>query len=97
MEKDKSIIDLISKVKLYSNIDSLSIIDYWDGDLCAIGFTQGNKLVYISTFGFLNEIIPKYYYEFEILTEKIEIFSVVKTADGVTLNELLEDMRSFFS
>lgn len=97
MKKDKSIIDLISKVKLYSNIDSLSIIDYWEGDLFAIGFTKSNKLVYISTFDNLSETIQKYYYEFEILTEKIENFSVVKTGDGVTFPELITEMKSFLS
>jgi hypothetical protein len=97
MKKDKSIIDLISKVKLYSNIDSLNIIDYWEGDLFAIGFTKGNKLVYISTFDNFSETIQKYYYEFEILTNQIDVYSVVKTGDGVTFPELITEMKSFLS
>lgn len=97
MKKDKTIIDLVNNIKLYSNIEDLDPIDYWDADLCAIGLVKEKKLVYISTFGFLNEIIPKYYYEFELLTDIIDDFTVVRTADGVTFNELIADMSSFFN
>ena len=98
MKKDKTIIDLVRNIKLYSNIEGLNPIDYWDADLCAIGLVKGKKLVYISTYDYyLSEKIPKYYYEFELLTDVIDDFTVVKTADGVTFNELIAEMRSFFN
>jgi hypothetical protein len=53
MEKDKTIIELIERLKFKVNFALLEIVDNWEVDLCAIGLKKGNKLVYISTFNYV--------------------------------------------
>lgn len=69
VEKDQSILYVLEKL-----IEELSngfvVVDYWEGDLCAIGISASystNTLVYISTF---NQLPNKYYYECEIIEGK---------------------------
>ena len=48
MTKDQSILDLISGIQS----QSIQIIDYWEGDLCAVGFWNGvdkERIAYVST------------------------------------------------
>lgn len=52
--KDESITRLIEWIISVFGSHSMEIIDYWEGDLCAIGIRRkgmDSKLLYISTFG----------------------------------------------
>ncbi|VAW74783.1 hypothetical protein MNBD_GAMMA12-3403 [hydrothermal vent metagenome] len=54
MNKDESITRLIEWITSIFGSDLIEIIDYWEGDLCAIGIRRkgiDGKLLYISTFG----------------------------------------------
>lgn len=65
INKEDSIITLLEKVIRDIGIDNISIVDYWEADLCAIGISKKEdkeQLVYISTF---NQPEGEYYYELE--------------------------------
>ena len=64
MEKDKSILDFINKLRLITNFTLVEIVDYWDADLCAVGIQKGHRLVYINTFNYIDSQIIKYDYDF---------------------------------
>ena len=69
MEKDKTIIKLLQRLKLTIDFTSLEIVDYWEIDLCAIGIRKGNKLVYISTFNYVEDDEVRYDFDLEIIDE----------------------------
>ena len=97
MEKDKTIIDLINRVKLIVNFTLLEIVDYWEADLCAIGIRKGNKLVYISTYNFVDEKTKKYDYDLELIDDvKEDKIRVVKEGRGVSEDELIAKLKEFF-
>ena len=96
MKKDKTIIDFIRRLKLNTNFVSLEIVDYWEADLCAIGIKKGDKLVYVSTYNYLDEEIKKYDYDLELKAgwneNKIE---VVKSERGVYEEVLVARIKEF--
>jgi hypothetical protein len=51
--KDRSILALVEHLQIVFGKHAFKIKDHWDGDLCAIGFTNLSEtaLVYVSTFG----------------------------------------------
>jgi hypothetical protein len=67
VEKDSSILKLIERLKLVINFTQLEVIDYWDADLCAIGLKKGNRLVYISTFNYIEKNESGYDFDLEII------------------------------
>lgn len=40
MEKDKTIVNFLNKLKLLNNSFLLEIVDYWNADNCAIGLKK---------------------------------------------------------
>lgn len=98
MEKDKSILLIIEKIKSVVDFHLIQIVDYWDADLCAIGLKKGNKLVYISTFNAIDEAVAKYDYDLEIVDENlIDKIDVVREGRGVSERELIDELRLFLS
>lgn len=95
MEKDKTILNLIERLKLIIDFSLIQIVDYWEADFCAIGLKKGNKLVYISTYNNIEKEL-KYDYDLEILENidenKIELFKEVRSVYEV---ELIRDIRTF--
>ena len=72
LTKDKTIHDLLAKLRSRFGEDSFEIEDYWEADLCAIGIvnpTNRRSLAYISTYG-LPE--AQYYLELELLADSDE-------------------------
>lgn len=64
MKKDKTILNLIKRLKLINSFTSIEVIDYWESDLCGIEIKKGNQLVLCS----LNKGRP---YELERAIKKI--------------------------
>jgi hypothetical protein len=66
MEKDESIVGFISRIKSNEQLSGIEIVDYWDSDLCSFGLKKNDRLVYISTFNYVNKSFVKYDFDFEM-------------------------------
>jgi hypothetical protein len=96
IEKDKSIMDFIERLKLTVDFSLLEIVDYWDADLCAIGIKRNNKLIYISTYNFTDNKIIRYDYDLELIDAKVPTnYKVIKEGIGVSEPILIDEIRSF--
>ncbi len=83
----------------YIEENETKIVDYWEGDLCAIGLKKDNKVVYISTwdFRFYKPDKMKYYVDFETINiNTLETLEVVKNLDKINEEILLNEVVSFF-
>jgi hypothetical protein len=97
MEKDKTILDLLKRLRSVINFDLLQIVDYWEADLCAIGIKRGKKLIYISTYNYLNKPL-RVDYDLEILDNLDESnFKLVKEARQASEDELAIDIKGFLN
>lgn len=94
MIKDKTILDLIQKLKSNLDFNLLEIVDYWPSDLCAIGLQKGNKLVYISTFNSLHKDEVKYDYDLELYDKKDDVV-IIKEGREITEKELIKEIKKF--
>jgi hypothetical protein len=96
MIKDRSIIDLIEKLKLRIDFKQVEIVDYWDADLCAIGIKCEGRLVYLSSYNFANGTSDGYDYDFELLNERqVDKINVIKKATNVKEEQLIIDIQDF--
>lgn len=97
VEKHISILNFIEKLKLEVNFNLFTIVDYWDGDLCAIGLMKDKKLIYISTFNYLKSEEPMYYFELELIDESdIHNINVVKVGEAISEDKLKDEIKQFF-
>jgi len=97
MEKDKTILNLIERLKLLINFALLEIVDYWEADLCAIALKKENKLVYISTFNYAENKELNYDFDFELMDiNDKEKFKVVRIGRNVSEEELVNEIKHFF-
>jgi hypothetical protein len=96
MEKDKTINSFLERHKQEFNLLNIKIVDYWDGDLCAIGLENKEKLIYISTFNYTNFDSIKYEYDLEI-DHSNDNHNVIKSKRNVTEKELMNEINNFFS
>ncbi|RYU96951.1 hypothetical protein [Emticicia agri] len=96
VEKDKTIINLMNRLKTFFEMSSVEFVDYWDGDLCAIGLKRQERLVYISTYAYLKEENLKYDYSLEIdrLVETQKL-NIIKDVQGINEVELISTLRQF--
>ena len=94
MIKDKTILDLIQKLKSKLDFNLLEIVDYWPSDLCAIGLQKGNKLVYISSFNSLHKDEVKYDYDLELYDKKDDVV-IIKEGREITEKELIKEIKKF--
>lgn len=98
MEKDKTILELIERLKLIINFNLLEIVDYWEADLCAIALKRENKLVYISTFNYIENKGMNYDFDLEIIdVNHIEKLNVVRTGRNVTEDQLVDEIKLFLA
>jgi hypothetical protein len=96
MKKDKSLIALLDKLRSKADFDKVEFVDNWDGDLCAIGFKRGNRLVYLSSWNFSDGISEGYDYDFELLNENpSDKLNVLKEARSISEEELIADIKKF--
>lgn len=95
-EKDKSIQDLLRLIDPGKH--NWIVVDYWDGDLCAIGIAhkdQPRRLIYISTF---NQAPGYYYYECEEPAgPMLSDYTATKSAEGIDFHELMRIINWHFS
>ena len=97
--KDKTINNILVKLKKALPFACVELVDYWDADLCAVGFKKDDKLVYLSTYVFVKEGkkgTVKYDYDFELLNEqdKTEV-NVIKEAREIDEATLIKDIKEF--
>lgn len=91
MEKDKTIFNLINRLRSTIDFHQIEIIDHWKADLCAIGLKRGNKLVYINTF---NLVHTGYDFDLELLDpHTVDYYNVIKEGRGVTEEILISEIR----
>jgi hypothetical protein len=95
MEKDKTILDLLKRLRSVVNFDLLQTVDYWEADLCAIGIRRGKRLIYISTYNYLNKQL-RFDYDLEVLDNIDESnFKLIKEARQASEDELVIDIKKF--
>ena len=93
--KDKSILDLLKKIDLENR--GWKIVDYWEGDLCAIGIVavkNSRRLVYVSTYG---KNASCYNYECEVPQGlSLEEYATLGSGEDVDFATLLKVMEKHF-
>ena len=100
MQKDKTILNLIEKLKSVTNFTLLEFVDYWDADLCAIGLKKRDRLVYISTYNYVSNNLKNdeisYDFDFEIIDESNkENLNVVRRGRNVSEAEFINEVKLF--
>ena len=96
MEKHKTLVAILKKLESRSDFQKVEFVDNWDGDLCAIGFKRGIRLVYLSSWNFADGITKGYDYDFELLNEnESDKLNVLKEARDVSEDELIADIKAF--
>ncbi|RYD53609.1 MAG: hypothetical protein EOP52_05605 [Sphingobacteriales bacterium] len=96
MIKDKSIKKIVKKLRVLDSGSLLEFVDYWDGDLCAIGFKRNDKLVYVSTCNYLKEKPLRYDVDLEILDpNRIDEIDVIQELRGIGDQELFDLIKAF--
>jgi hypothetical protein len=91
--KHKSINKILVEINGYLKEHKIDIIDFWDGDRCAIGFSKNHRLIYICTYNLQNQI----YFEIEehpaVLTDTK--YEVLSNGYLLNLNELTSLMDNY--
>ena len=96
MEKHKSIIHFLDIIRHIVDSDGVELVDYWDGDLCAIGLKREDRLVYICTYPYIDLDPPKFDCDLEIIDlQVIEKINVVKEMIGINEDDLIKEMSTF--
>ncbi|OJW68954.1 MAG: hypothetical protein BGO68_01800 [Candidatus Amoebophilus sp. 36-38] len=96
--KDRSIIQLLEKLKVQLEFENLSIVDYWEADTCAIGLKKDNKLVYISTYNGVINNKEEYDYDLEIFDNlKYDNSKTIELGRNVTRSKLIQVIKRYFN
>ena len=91
--KDITIEKFLKNLKNALDTSQVEVIDLWEADTCAIGIKKENKMIYISTYNYLENEPIRYDFDFEIINKnKLE---VIKERGGVTERELLDEINIF--
>ncbi|MCF6403634.1 hypothetical protein L3C95_12155 [Chitinophaga filiformis] len=80
--------------------DVVELVDFWEADLCAVGFKKKDKLVYVSNWKFRDcaQEDMKYYAEFEVIDETTsETQSVAKVLKEVSEEVLLKEVYDYWN
>lgn len=54
--KDKSINRILVEICEYLEENNIDVIDFWEEDMCSIGFAKNHRLIYICTYNEKNQI-----------------------------------------
>lgn len=80
--KHKSINKILVEINEYLIKHNIDIIDFWDGDRCAIGFSKNHRLIYICTYNLQNQI----YFEIEEHSARLTDTKYEVLSKGYLLN-----------
>lgn len=94
IRKDRTIRELLSVIKERTPITDANLVNYWDGDLFAIGIQIKDRLIYILTFNHRNKHTQLYDYEVERTDTNGETMELLKEASGVSQEEIIGMIRS---
>ncbi|MBI1286025.1 MAG: hypothetical protein GC178_00440 [Flavobacteriales bacterium] len=85
--KDKSILSLVEHLESKFGKDSFNITDYWEGDLCAIGFSdlKNQFLIYVSTW---KRNKYEYFVNLEDISKGEDTHIVIQSFECVDLKKL---------
>ncbi|HEY1056812.1 MAG TPA: hypothetical protein VGE24_16820 [Emticicia sp.] len=93
IEKHHTIINLTNRLKVLFDFSTVEFVNYWDADLCTIGLRQNEQLIYINTFNYIEEAIPRFDYVLEKLGEPIsEELNIIKECSGIIESELIFEL-----
>ncbi|MCP3660418.1 MAG: hypothetical protein GY830_08985 [Bacteroidetes bacterium] len=94
INKDISIRKLLKKVTKIKTI-KFELCNYWDGDLCAIGLCQDDKVLYISSYNYINQEELKYdfFLEKQINHEK---YLEIEKGEKLSFFEMIEKIKEIF-
>ena len=91
--KDITIENFLKNLKNALDTSQVEVIDLWEADTCAIGVKRENKMIYISTYNYIENESIRYDFDFEIINEnKLE---VIKERRNITEKELLNEIKFF--
>lgn len=96
MEKHKTLVAILKKLESKSDFQKVEFVDYWDSDLCAIGFKRDIRLVYLSSWNFADGVTQGYDYDFELINENAsDKLNVLKEARDISEDEVIADIKAF--
>lgn len=94
--KDKSIFELIEKIKAQTDFSQAEIVDHWEALLCSIGIKKGIRMVYIDGLDFYDGKPDGYYYNLELLDEDDATnVNVLREGSHITQEELITVIKTF--
>lgn len=95
INKDKSILNILNKLKYLLDSNVIEIKDYWDSDLSAIGLKNGNRLIYICSYNSKNDDNPSYYYELELLNDlEKDNYIVLEEGNDIPEMEMIKKIKN---
>lgn len=99
MDKHKSIIQLIGRLKMRMGEEAFDVVDHWDGDLMAIGIARPDNhdvLVYVCTF---RKPPDEYFVSLELPPDPNDDYPYTPAGDYEvkSFDELVELIRRHFS
>lgn len=99
IEKDKSIVELIKRLKSKIDFTEIEFVPYWDALLHAIGLKQGDHLIYISTYGYTEAHEFQCDFELELIDEEKgdETMEIILTGREVSEVDLVKVMKEYFN
>ena len=92
MEKDKTIVAFLERVQQVPGFEWVEVVDYWKADLCAIGLSKGDRLVYICTYPYFDQEATLYDYDLEVVIG-VDEWGVVGHIEGSNELELMAAVR----
>ena len=67
--KDITIENFLKNLKNALDTSQIEVIDLWEADTCAIGIKRENKMIYISTYNYIENESIRYDFDFEIINK----------------------------
>ena len=93
--KDTTILTLVKRIREAISSEALQIVDYWDADNYAIGFSNSslpNRLVYVSTYKKSEDC---FFCELELGEIKDGERNVIKTWENIPYLLMLKEIENF--
>ncbi len=84
----------------YTAENALQLVDFWESDLFAIGLKFDEKIIYISSWGFIknNQLDTEYYVEFEIIDiETLDTSQSINVFQRINAENLIKELKIFLS